>query len=385
MRRWVAVVAAVVAATGTAAAATVPGVRSAVGDGADAVARWATSVRRLAATVPAGEAGERVVTGESASLLLLVGEGAETAVALVSVAPGGAAAMTILPQDTLISVPGFGEYRLGQAMLFDGPELAALSVVNQFGIRLDRVVALPPGSFAAALPAPLTVDLAAPFFVDDGTAIVRQLPAGASSVDGALLEEMLVSPGAGDAFEWIQRQGAVWRAVLAAVAADVTVADRLLGSAGGEAPDILVTAAAAGAVVATIPVELADDGGSRSALTIVGDRVDGFVAERLGHLLLRPEGRPRIEILNGNGRIGSTRVVADVLVRAGFRLVRTDNADTFDHAETLVIAQGQTAEGIAREIVTVLGHGLLFLEVRAPSGVVDVSIIVGADIPAGEG
>ena len=99
----------------------------------------------------------------------------------------------------------------------------------------------------------------------------------------------------------------------------------------------------------------------------------------------RPEGRPRIEILNGNGRIGSTRVVADILIRHGFRLIRTDNADTFDHTDTLVIAQGEAAAAHAREIVELLGHGMLFLEVRAPSGIVDASIIVGTDVPTGEG
>ena len=60
-------------------------------------------------------------------------------------------------------------------------------------------------------------------------------------------------------------------------------------------------------------------------------------------------------------------------------------ADAFDYEQTLVIAQGDQAEAAAREIVELLGRGLLFLEVRAPSGVVNVSIIVGQDIPSGEG
>ena len=201
-----------------------------------------------------------------------------------------------------------------------------------------------------------------------------------------LLEELLVAEGTGDPFEWIQRQGTAWRAILGAVEVEPRVADRLLATESADVADLLVTVAGAeDAVVATLPVEPADDGGNRTALTTVGDRIDGFVAERLGHLLLRPEGRPRIEILNGNGRIGSTRVVADILIRNGYWLVRTDNADTFDHTDTLVIAQGSAAEAIAREIVDLLGHGLLYLEVRAPSGIIDVSIIVGTDVPTGEG
>ncbi len=55
-------------------------------------------------------------------------------------------------------------------------------------------------------------------------------------------------------------------------------------------------------------------------------------------MLLRAGERPRVEVLNGNGRIGATRVVAEAVVRRGFRVVRTDNADRFDYATTLVIA-----------------------------------------------
>ncbi len=319
-------------------------------------------------------------------MLVVVGKGDAAAFALVSTGPNSPASVIVLPQDLLVSVPGFGEYRLGQAMLFEGPDLVALSVTNEFGIRIDRVVVLPAGALAAAITSPVTIDLVAPFFVDDGTSIVRQLPAGESQVTADLLEELLVAEGTGDPFEWIQRQGTAWRAILGAVEVEPRVADRLLATESADVADLLVTVAGAeDAVVATLPVEPADDGGNRTALTTVGDRIDGFVAERLGHLLLRPEGRPRIEILNGNGRIGSTRVVADILIRNGYWLVRTDNADTFDHTDTLVIAQGSAAEAIAREIVDLLGHGLLYLEVRAPSGIIDVSIIVGTDVPTGEG
>ena len=105
---------------------------------------------------------------------------------------------------------------------------------------------------------------------------------------------------------------------------------------------------------------------------------------RLGHLLLRAGERPRVEVLNGNGRIGATRVVAEAVVRRGFRVVRTDNADRFDYATTLVIAQGEEAQEAAREVAGIVGAPAVYLEEAAPSLVVEVSIIVGLDIPAGE-
>lgn len=386
-RRVVGLVAAAVVVAGVGiAVVTRAEVRSVMAEGAETVAGWGTRLRDLAATLPQVEAEERSLTGESVSMLVVIGEAEAAAFALVSSGPSAPPAVTVLPQDLLVSVPGFGEYRLGEAMAFEGADLVALSVMNEFGVRIDHTAVLSPGSLAAAFPSPITIDLAVPFFVDDGAGVVRQLPAGESIVDPALLEEILVTAGAGDAFEWIQRQGAVWRSVLAEVEAQPAVADGIAGSTGTAGADLLVTVAGAeDAVVATLPVKGADDGGTRSALTTVGDRIDGFVAERFGHLLLRPEGRPRIEILNGNGRIGSTRVVADILIRHGFRLIRTDNADTFDYTDTLVIAQGEAAAATAREIVDLLGHGLLFLEVRSPSRIVNASIIVGTDVPTGEG
>jgi polyisoprenyl-teichoic acid--peptidoglycan teichoic acid transferase len=76
--------------------------------------------------------------------------------------------------------------------------------------------------------------------------------------------------------------------------------------------------------------------------------------------------------------------VAAALIRRGFRVIKTDNAENFDFEETLVISQGREHRAEADEAIDALGVGELLLELRAPSGVVDVSIIVGHDIPAGE-
>lgn len=362
-------------------------VRARADDVADQVSRWSTSLRNTAATLPEAEVDARTLTGESAAALIVIGSDEnDAAFALLSVAPTGPPAVVILPQPMLLSVPGYGEFRLVDALEFEGPDLAALAVTNEFGVRIDRVVAVPAGTLATAVDQPVTVDLATPMFVDEGGTIQRVVDAGESEVPPQVLETLLVTQGEGDPFEWLQRQGAVWRAVLDAVVARPAVADRLLIESGGSAAaDLLVTVAGNDdAVVATVPVERAQSA-SPDTLAPVTDRIDGFVAERLGHLLIRPEGRPRIEILNGNGRIGATRGVAELLVRLGFELVRTDNAASFDYPETIVIGQGQNNEAAAREVAAALGRGSLQLEVREPSAVIDVSIIVGDDIPAEEG
>lgn len=362
-------------------------VRSRAGDAADQIARWSTRLRDTAATLPEAEVEARTVAGDSTSVLIVIGSGFDDAAfALISAAPAGDPSLVIFPQSMLVSVPGYGEFRLVDALVFEGPDLVALSVTNQFGIRIDRIVAVPAGGIAAAIDGPVPVDLAAPMFQETDGTIRRVLDAGVSEVPSDLLETLLVTQGEGDPFEWLQRQATVWRSILAAVAERPAIADALLSeSAGSIAADLLVTVAGRDeAVLVTIPVERAE---SRSPETLapVTDRVDGFVAERLGHLVIWTGVRPRIEILNGNGKVGTTRGVATVLVRLGFRLIRTDNADRFDYRETLVIGQGRQNETAARQVAAALGRGSLQLEVRAPSAVVDVSIIVGDDIPAEEG
>ncbi|MEE9298015.1 MAG: LytR C-terminal domain-containing protein [Acidimicrobiia bacterium] len=357
----------------------------------DVVAGWSTRLRDLGEAEPSTEVGLRSREGESASVLLVLGSGEEDAAfALLVADPSGPPLLVVLPQDLLLAVPGFGEFRLVDALIFGGPDLAALAVTNQFGIRIDGVSALPAGSIARAGTGSVAVELSAPLFVEaaDGS-VSRVVPDGITEVDSDQLEALLVTEGAGDGFEWLQRQAGVWRAILDSVAADPGVADRITAAGGAgaaDAADLLVTVAAdPEALIATVPVLGAQSVTGVDALFPAGNQADDFVRQRLGHLLLRPEGRPRIEILNGNGRIGTTASVATILVRDGYRLIRTDNADHFDYEETLVVAQGDQAEQAARDIVDILGRGLLFLEVQAPSGVVDVSIIVGHDIPSGEG
>ena len=102
----------------------------------------------------------------------------------------------------------------------------------------------------------------------------------------------------------------------------------------------------------------------------------------LAFLQLAPESRVRVEVLNGNGLIDTTQPVAALLVEAGFRVVLTDNADRSDYETTLLIAQTLTNQNAAVEARDLLGIGDVSVEVRQPSGVVDLTIIVGQDLPA---
>jgi hypothetical protein len=302
------------------------------------------------------------------------------------VAPEGDATLTIVPQRMLGVVPGYGEFRLDQALTFEGAELAVLTIINRFGLRIDDVVALQPGDLAAAIGPPLIVDVPVALFTQDGDATQRVVSEGRQAVDGPVAEVLLTTPGAGDLYEWLQRQGAVWRAILERVVEEPDLADRLTAAAARPTAvaDLLLAVAAADDLhVATVPAETVAGIGGETVF-LASSSADVFVRDRFDHLVLR-EARPPVEVLNGNGRIGATRVVAGNLVRLGFRVVRSDNADRFDYATTEVIAQGRKGEAAAWEVRDALGTGTVLIELRAPSSVVDVTIIVGQDIPAGEG
>jgi LCP family protein required for cell wall assembly len=58
----------------------------------------------------------------------------------------------------------------------------------------------------------------------------------------------------------------------------------------------------------------------------------------------------RVEILNGSGKSGAARAIAQALKDAGFAVVKIGNADSFDHEETIVydLTKGQFDAALAR-------------------------------------
>jgi len=144
--------------------------------------------------------------------------------------------------------------------------------------------------------------------------------------------------------------------------------------AAAQDPDLVMTA---------VPVRRIEAaGGDTERYQLPSSAASAFVSDRFSYLVIRADPRPRVEVLNGNGRIGTTGPIAALLVDQGYRIVKTDNADRDDFAETQVIAQGLEHQQDAIDVQRLLGSGEVLLELRQPSGIVDLTIIVGRDIPA---
>ncbi len=375
-------------AAATAAGWSADAAASGAGEVADVWTGWAGRLEAVAEE-SAGTVPVALPAPEgSASVLVTVADagGEGVAFALFAVGPGSPATVMLAPADLLAILPGYGDFRLAQAVQFEGPELAALTLTNLLGVRVDHVLGLGPGDLERALGGPAVLDLPTPLIVAQGDEGQVLAASGRAERPAVVVEAVLTTPGVGDPLEWLERQGAVWEAVLAAAAAEPQVAGRLAAlaeSGAAEIEAVLAAAAGAGASITAVPVGRVAVGGEDVRYTLDADGED-FVAGRLGHLAVRDGPRPRVEVLNGNGRVGTTRVVAEQLVERGFRVVRTDNADRFDYELTQVVAQGRVNRVAAQAVLDMIGSGELLLELRNPSGLIDISIIVGQDVPAGE-
>jgi hypothetical protein len=70
-----------------------------------------------------------------------------------------------------------------------------------------------------------------------------------------------------------------------------------------------------------------------------------------------------------------------VLIPAGFRIVVSENAATFDHRRTLVVASSPDDGAAAERAQAALGVGTVSVS-GAATGVGDVTIVVGKDFGA---
>jgi hypothetical protein len=300
--------------------------------------------------------------------------------------PDGSSTLVVFPPELTATVPGYGDFKLEDTVRFEDAALTALTLSNILGIRIDATVGIDTDQLALALGSPLTVDLPTDAVVPSGDGGTILAERGQAQLQPSVVAAVLATQGDSDPLTWLERQGAVWEAIFASDQRAQFI-DALSGFAGaGEDAGIPLRAVAAGAPVSVGSPPVTGIGiGTDEQLVLRGADADAFVASRLDHLALRDGERPRVEVLNGNGLPQTTRLVAETLVKRGFRVIRTDNADSFDYRDSRVIAQGRGNRLPGAEIVGLLGVGQLELEVRAPSGVVDVSIIVGEDIPIGEG
>jgi LytR cell envelope-related transcriptional attenuator len=86
----------------------------------------------------------------------------------------------------------------------------------------------------------------------------------------------------------------------------------------------------------------------------------------------------RALVQNGTGTPGIGEAVGGDLIPAGFRIVLSENASSFDHATTTITATGNDHLDDAEAAKRALGVGDVQVT-QVPSGLADVTIVVGRD------
>lgn len=332
-----------------------------------------------------------VTTVDGSSVLVVVMDGEEGAasIALVSAAEAPSPRVVLFHPALLTVLPGFGENTLQNAGRFNGGELVELAIANLLGVRIDARIDLDQSTIESLVSDGLDVDLPVPLVIAEGDGERVAVGAGAGRRDAGTVGRLVTDTGVDDQLALLQRQGAVWDALLQRMAEDPGLVEGFVrNAAAGRAAATTALVATAGAdrrVITVVPATSLEPAGDIERYQLDGGVADEFVAESIPYLSLAATPRIRVEVLNGNGQIGATRPVAANLIRRGYRIILTDNADRSDHPDTRIIAQGREHQQAALAVREIIGLGEVSLEARQPSGVVDLTIIVGRDLPGQDG
>ncbi|MDY0087400.1 MAG: LytR C-terminal domain-containing protein [Coriobacteriia bacterium] len=117
--------------------------------------------------------------------------------------------------------------------------------------------------------------------------------------------------------------------------------------------------------------------GSQTYFEPQRQEIADLVASWWGVTLESEDPAIRVIVYNGSGEPGIAGQAAQLLIRGGFRVVDTKNADTFDYHETqIVIQRGDASRGDS--VREVLGVGTVIVR-PANQEVADVVVIIGSD------
>jgi hypothetical protein len=268
-------------------------------------------------------------------------------------------AAVVLPPGVTVVAPGQGETTTdGVAALPAGSMRVAVS--NAIGTWVDHYGTIAMLDLVRSLDdqGGLAVELAEPASLDGA-----QIPAGEATLTGAQVEAYLSEAGEVAPIRWAE----VVDGLLAADALDPTLVE-------SDDPEAFVEmlGRAAGAVVEIAPVAPVADAASVLDQPAAGDLLRSLFGARAA---------TPIVIQNGNGEPNVGEAVAELLLPAGFRVVLSQNADTFRYRQTEIAATAEGSLGEAERVRELLGVGRVVVS-QVPSGLADITIVVGRDFTA---
>jgi hypothetical protein len=289
------------------------------------------------------------VTGAPNALLATIGAGGGHETAAVVVPPG----LTVV-------MPGSGEMTSEQMRDLDGPSMA-VGVSNVVGAWNDHYAIMDLARLGGLVDrlGGLNADLGDLYQAGDQT-----FGPGETHLDGDQVVALLRERADDTAARWAD----VLNAFLAAQP-HLSPTDLVDADDAQAAGNILASGPAR---VEVMPTQVV--GGS--ATIAAQPDLDELMTELFGTVA-----PARAEVRNGNGEPGVGASIGALLIPAGFRIVLSENADTFDHQTTQIIADGPDNEQAAAEAQHAIGVGKIVVS-QVPSGLADVTVIVGHDFHA---
>lgn len=303
-----------------------------------------TIVTVIIVTRPDEEAAEDVAGSGESDLSLLVLRTAAGPFAAVIGSTGGEPGALAIPAKISVTVPGQGDSRLDEALELP-LATATTTVANTLGLWVDHAASLGRLRLEALVDRMGGLEVAGETLTGaEVVASIEDVSRGRSLAFQLVLQALLEANPA-----WIERD-------FDGVDDFEAVSDTL--------------ASASEATVMTVPIVEPAEGIYRAEPEAINDSVvDAF-------------GGPDRElvpviVLNGSGQPGVGELVAEKIVPAGFSVVVSENAQTFDHDETLVVVGSSSDVGLGGRVRDLLGVGTV--NVSVSSGLAPVTIVVGKD------
>jgi hypothetical protein len=311
-----------------------------------------------ASTTPSSSSGR---AGPATMLALSVTGSPHVLLAVVGAGGGPAPAAMTFPSNVTIVIPGQGQASTEDLQALPGDSLQ-VGMSNVMGAWVPHYAVIDLGAFGAVVDRAggLTVDLPDVYTVGS-----RVVGPGETHMDGTQIRTLLFDP-ATDA-------EARWEAVLAAFLASVDQLrpDDFVETDAADA-SASVLRDAQGAAVTAAPVR------EVAGATFIPDQP--AFDQTVGELFATDE-PTSVVVQNGNGQPGVGEDAARLLIPAGFRVVISQNAGSFDHATTDIVATDEAHRADADRAKQALGVGVVSVS-GVPSGIADVSIVVGEDFEA---
>lgn len=323
------------------------------------------------------------------------GTPATQVILLADNADGGT--IVIAPSTTIAEIPGHGPLQIGLAYGFGQGPLLELTLDNLLGIDTDTTIGVSRQGWSVLFSRFGGLDLDVPVPLTGTTATGQRelrFESGPQFLDGERVAEYLTFEQAGESeLQRIPRVQLVLQTLLDEITADPTRLDAVFEDGAPmldtAEPDrfkeMLLELASARAAntldVRPLPVTPIGSG-DQGSYRLDQERADDLIAARLAGSVPDVNGVAgrRLQILNGNGEPGIGQAVTSRLQPGGFRVVLTRNADRFDYPTTRIVIYDDSREqlALAEDVRQRLGVGQVELS-EAPQGVVDITVVVGAD------